>query len=112
LVQYQRFQDARKSTTTRPIAGQIQQLVELLASAPQHMWVELLEEILLLLESNSSSASDSVLPMALAAVGTDTTMQLMQFLTHKEGCDSPFSPELCMRLRLALSHSLANSFAI
>lgn len=85
--------------------AQVQQLVGLLATAPQHLWVELLEQILDLLDSSRTPA------------GVASTMQLMHFLTINDNTidgdttTTPISPELCMRLRLALSHTLADSFA-
>jgi hypothetical protein len=99
-------------TTTPQVSTQVQQLIGLLATAPQHLWVELLSEILHLLDSTAASPSSSSFSSSPIVIGVEPTMQLMHFLTHHEGDDSPISPELGMRLRLALSHSLANSFAM
>jgi len=97
LIQYQRYLSTCKDTNNKTTTTlQVQQLVELLHTAPQSLWEEMIHTILALLFSSSDP------------IGVDSTMQLMHFLTCHE---DEISPDLKMRLRLALSQNLAHSFA-
>eukprot|EP00026_Physarum_polycephalum_P003933 Phypoly_transcript_03950.p1 GENE.Phypoly_transcript_03950~~Phypoly_transcript_03950.p1 ORF type:complete len:756 (+),score=109.87 Phypoly_transcript_03950:25-2292(+) len=96
LIQYEHYLATCKGTNKASVVSQVQQLVDLLHTAPQSLWDEMMGETLsLLLESSDP-------------IGVDSTMQLMHFLTSHE---DEISPELRMRLRLALSQNLAHSFA-
>jgi len=96
LIQYQRYLATCKGTNKASRSSQVQQLVELLHTAPQSLWDEMMREVLRLLQISSDP------------IGVDSTMQLMNFLTSHE---DEISPDLRMRLRLGISQNLAHSFA-
>lgn len=106
--------ETRASKGTKTVSSQVQQLAGLLHAAPVTLRDNLITEILALLNESSES------------LGVEASVQLMHFLTlheqHEElggygggygerERDEPVTPELCMRLRVALSRNLAASFA-